>query len=80
MSIEKILVVDDDDLSRSYLSEALQRNGYSVDNASDGQEAVSLTDKQNYDMIFLDMRMPRMGGLKVLERVKKTQRKPQLLL
>jgi DNA-binding NtrC family response regulator len=72
LSIEKILVVDDDDLSRSYLSEALQRIGYSVDNASDGQEAVGLTDKQNYDMVFLDMRMPRMNGLKVLERVKKT--------
>ena len=74
MSIERILVVDDDDLSRSYLSEALQRNGYSVDNASDGQEAVSMTDKQCYDMVFLDMRMPMMNGLQVLERVKKTSK------
>ncbi len=74
MSIERILVVDDDDLSRSYLSEALQRNGYFVDNASDGQEAVSMTDKQCYDMVFLDMRMPMMNGLKVLERVKKTSK------
>ncbi|MCP4274721.1 MAG: response regulator, partial [Gammaproteobacteria bacterium] len=80
MSIEKILVVDDDDLSRGYLSEALQRNGYSVDNASDGQEAVSLTDKQNYDMIFLDMRMPRMGGMKVLERVKKTSKETTIVI
>ncbi|MBT7592780.1 MAG: sigma-54-dependent Fis family transcriptional regulator, partial [Candidatus Scalindua sp.] len=74
MSIERILVVDDDELSRGYLSEALQRNGYSVDNAQDGQEAVSMTDGQSYDMIFLDMRMPRMGGLKVLEKVKKTSK------
>lgn len=80
MSIEKILVVDDDDLSRGYLSEALQRNGYSVDNASDGQEAVSLTDKQSYDMIFLDMRMPRMGGMKVLERVKKTSKETTVVI
>ena len=80
MSIEKILVVDDDDLSRGYLSEALQRNGYSVDNASDGQEAVSLTDKQNYDMLFLDMRMPRMGGMKVLERVKKTSKETTVVI
>jgi len=80
LSIEKILVVDDDDLSRSYLSEALQRNGYSVDNASDGQEAVSLTDKQNYDMVFLDMRMPRMSGLKVLERVKKTAKETTVVI
>ena len=80
MSIEKILVVDDDDLSRGYLSEALQRNGYSVDNASDGQEAVGLTDKQSYDMIFLDMRMPRMGGMKVLERVKKTSKETTVVI
>jgi len=80
LSIEKILVVDDDDLSRGYLSEALQRNGYSVDNASDGQEAVSLTDKQNYDMLFLDMRMPRMGGMKVLERVKKTSKETTVVI
>ena len=80
MSIEKILVVDDDDLSRGYLSEALQRNGYSVDNASDGQEAVGMTDKQNYDMIFLDMRMPRMGGMKVLERVKKTSKETTVVI
>ncbi len=45
-----------------------------MDNASDGQEAVSMTDKQYYDMVFLDMRMPRMNGLKVLERVKKTSK------
>ncbi len=80
MSIEKILVVDDDDLSRGYLSEALKRNGYSVDNASDGQEAVDLTDKQNYDMLFLDMRMPRMGGMKVLERVKKTSKDTTIVI
>ena len=80
MSIEKILVVDDDDLSRSYLSEALQRNDYSVDNACDGQEAVSMVEKQNYDLVFLDMRMPRMGGLKVLERVKKTSKETTVVI
>ena len=80
MSIEKILVVDDDELSRAYLSEALQRDGYSVDNACDGQEAVGLTDKQNYDMLFLDMRMPRMGGMEVLEKVKKTSKETTVII
>lgn len=80
MSIEKILVVDDDDLSRSYLSEALQRNGYSVDNASDGQEATGMTDRQPYDMVFLDMRMPKMSGLKVLEKIKKTSKETIIVM
>jgi len=80
LSIEKILVVDDDELSRAYLSEALQRDGYSVDNACDGQEAVGLTDNQNYDMLFLDMRMPRMGGMEVLEKVKKTSKETTVII
>ncbi|MFQ5962948.1 MAG: sigma-54-dependent transcriptional regulator [Candidatus Scalinduaceae bacterium] len=71
MSIEKILVVDDDALSRDYLSEALLRNGYVVENASDGHEAIKMVENNNYDMAFLDMKMPRLSGLEVLERVKK---------
>ncbi|ODS30379.1 MAG: sigma 54 response regulator [Candidatus Scalindua rubra] len=80
MSIEKILVVDDDDLSRNYLSEALQRNDYLVENAGDGQEAISMTDKHNYDMVFLDVRLPRMNGLKVLERIKKTSKETTVVI
>ncbi len=71
MGIEKILVVDDDDLSREYLCEALQRNEYIVENARDGQEAIGKVSNQNYDMVFLDMKMPGMKGLEVLERIKK---------
>lgn len=71
LGIEKILVVDDDDLSREYLCEALQRNEYIVENARDGQEAIGKVSNQNYDMVFLDMKMPGMSGLEVLERIKK---------
>ena len=71
MSIEKILVVDDDDLSREYLCEALQRNGFSVESAVDGREAVNMINSRSYDMVFLDMKMPKMNGLEVLDRIKK---------
>jgi len=70
MSVEKVLVVDDDLLGREYLSETLIRNGYEVVSASDGQQALAGVSKEGYDLVFLDMKMPEMGGMEVLEKVK----------
>lgn len=70
MSVEKILVVDDDTLSREYLCEALTRAGYYVVPASDGHQAIARIGKEGYDLIFLDMKMPEMSGMEVLEKVK----------
>ena len=71
MRIEKILVVDDDALSRSYVSEALARNGYVVESAEDGHKAVTMTLNCRYDIVFLDLKMPGMSGLEVLKKIKK---------
>ncbi len=70
MGVEKILVVDDDTLGREYLSETLMRSGYKTESAADGQQAVTMVDKGKYDVIFLDMKMPGMCGMEVLEAVK----------
>ncbi len=70
MSVEKIMVVDDDTLGREYLCETLTRNGYEVASASNGQQAIVKIDKEGYDLIFLDMKMPGMCGMEVLEKVK----------
>ncbi|KAB2835868.1 MAG: sigma-54-dependent Fis family transcriptional regulator [Candidatus Brocadia sp.] len=70
MRVEKVLVVDDDLLGREYLSEILIRNGYEVVSASDGQQALARVSKEGYDLVFLDMKMPEMGGMEVLEKVK----------
>lgn len=70
MGVEKVLVVDDDMLGREYLSETLLRNGYEVVSASDGQQALARVSKEGYDLVFLDMKMPEMGGMEVLEKIK----------
>lgn len=70
MSVEKILVVDDDILGREYLCETLTRGGYEVVSANDGQHALAKVIKEGYDLIFLDMKMPGMCGMEVLEKVK----------
>ncbi|MBW7899378.1 Transcriptional regulatory protein ZraR [Candidatus Brocadiaceae bacterium B188] len=70
MSVEKVLVVDDDLLGREYLSETLTRNGYEVASASDGRQALERVNKAGYDLVFLDMKMPGMCGMEVLEKIK----------
>lgn len=70
MNVEKVLVVDDDTLGREYLSETLTRGGYEVASVSDGLQAVARVSKEEYDLIFLDMKMPGMCGMEVLEKVK----------
>lgn len=70
MSVEKILVVDDDTLGREYLCETLTRGGYDVVSAGDGLQAIARISKEVYDLIFLDMKMPGMSGMEVLDKVK----------
>lgn len=70
MRVEKILVVDDDTLGREYLCETLKRSGYDAVSAGDGQQAINTVSKEGYDLVFLDMKMPGMCGMEVLEKVK----------
>ena len=70
MSVEKIMVVDDDSLGREYLYETLMRGGYEVASVNNGQQAITRISKEAYDVIFLDMKMPGMCGMEVLEKVK----------
>ena len=70
MSVEKIMVVDDDSLGREYLCETLMRGGYEVISASNGQQAIARISKEPCDAIFLDMKMPGMCGMEVLEKIK----------
>jgi signal transduction histidine kinase/HD-like signal output (HDOD) protein len=66
-----VLVIDDEEALRSVLSEALELEGYKVDLASDGEEGVRYLEKNEYDVVLLDLRMPKKQGLPVLEIVKK---------
>ena len=67
---QRILVVDDEQSMREFLSIMLSREGYQVELASDGQHACQLIDKTVYDLILSDIRMPNLDGLSLLARVK----------
>ena len=68
----RILVVDDDRAVRESLRRSLQFNGYQVDLAGDGQQALDAVTSQRPDAMVLDVMMPRLDGLEVCRRLRGT--------
>ena len=66
----KILVVDDEQSIREMLEIYLQREGYAVSCASDGQEALAHCSQGRFDVIITDIKMPHMDGIELLQRVR----------
>lgn len=65
----KILIVDDERSIRNSLKEILSDEGYEVDTAEDGATALSMVDKEKYNVIFCDIKMPGMDGTEVLDKI-----------
>ena len=66
-AVRRILVVDDDDDLREVLTTALAREGHCVDGACDGNEALALLERQPYDLVLSDLRMPGTDGPSLYE-------------
>ena len=65
----KVLIVDDERAIRNSLKEILVEEGYDVDVAEDGLIALQMVDKEKYNVIFCDIKMPNMDGEEVLEKL-----------
>ena len=68
----RILVVDDEEALRTVLSNELNGAGYNVSTASDGDEAISTVQNKKFDLVLLDIKMPRVDGFEVLKFIKKS--------
>ena len=68
----KILVVDDDHAIRTMLQKILEREGYEVETAFNGEEGVEMVEKDPPDLIFLDLGLPGIDGIEALKRIKKS--------
>ena len=68
--LPRILIVDDEDTLRLLLHESLEGHGYEIASASDGEEAITLLGHQRFDLTLLDIQMPRVNGLQVLQYIK----------
>jgi len=67
---DRILVADDEQSMREFLDIMLKKEGYKVSLASNGEEVLKLIDKDLFDLILLDIRMPRLDGIGVLKKIK----------
>jgi two-component system, NtrC family, response regulator HydG len=77
---ERILVVDDEENMRITLSDILKDEGYEVDVAASGEEAVTMCTNQGYQIVLLDVRMPGIGGVEVFRQIRRHQEGVRILM
>jgi DNA-binding response OmpR family regulator len=75
-----ILLVDDEDAVRKVLAFPLERDGYEVIQAADGEEALQQFAQQSVDLVVLDIMLPRLDGLEVCKRLRATSTVPIIML
>jgi DNA-binding NtrC family response regulator len=69
----QILLVDDEEIVLRSCKRILSGNGYTIDTARDGVEALGMVNQKDYDVLVLDIMMPKMDGIEVLRRVKEAR-------
>ncbi len=77
---KRILVVDDEEPVKFLLSEELREEGYEVDSASSGEEAIEKVKQGKYDLVSLDIEMPGMSGLEAATKVREISPKTKVIL
>ena len=75
-----ILLVDDEDAVRRLLTFPLERDGYTVVQAVDGEEALRLFDPRTIDLVVLDIMLPKLDGLEVCKRLRAASAVPIIML
>lgn len=76
----KILIVDDEEKIREVVREYALINGYEVDEADDGYDAVLKVEANDYDVIILDIMMPKLDGFSACRQIKKIKNIPVIML
>ncbi len=77
---EKILVVDDEKLIVKGIRFSLEQDGYEVSCAYDGEEALNMARENEYDLILLDLMLPKIGGLDVCQQIREFSNVPIIML
>jgi DNA-binding response OmpR family regulator len=69
----KILLVEDDSFLREIIFMKLEKEGFAVREAEDGEKAIAAVSSEKYDIILLDLIMPAVDGFEVLERIRSSE-------
>lgn len=76
----RLLLVEDEELLRGIVAKGLRNLGYAVDEAQDGEEALYLYEINEYDLLVLDLNLPKVDGLEVLRRIRTTNAELRVLI
>lgn len=80
MKLSSALVVEDDESVRHLLQVVLRRHCSSVDVAADGEEALAMVSARAYDVILLDLMLPKVNGFAVSDAIDALPKKPRLIV
>ena len=78
--MKKILIVDDEENIRILYKEELEEEGYQIDLAKNGEEALEKVSSFQPDLVTLDIKMPGMDGIEVLKRIRESQKKIPIVM
>jgi two-component system OmpR family response regulator len=79
-TLMRLLVVEDEEDLRRGLDQALREEGYAVDSAADGDDGLYKAETWDYDVIVLDVMLPKLDGWEILARLRKKKATPVLML
>jgi len=78
--MSRILVADDEPAIRKVVRDALEREGHEVETAIDGEDALDRFPSEGFALVVTDLAMPRLGGLELVQEIRKTSGTPILVL
>lgn len=78
--MSKILIVDDEQMIRNVVREYADFEGYEVEEAQDGMEAVDICKTKDFDVIIMDVMMPRLDGFSACKEIRKKKQIPVIML
>jgi DNA-binding response OmpR family regulator len=79
-TLHKILIADDDRTIREFLSAVMKKAGYEVSTASDGKSTMKKVKQEKFDLVLLDVWMPKMNGLEVLAKMRQSKTRPKVIV
>ncbi len=76
----KVLIVDDEEMIRAVIKEYIEFEGGEADEAEDGREAVKMCRENDYDVVVMDVMMPRLDGFSAVKEIRKFKNTPVIML
>ena len=78
--MKKLLIVDDEEKIREVIKEYAEFEGYEADESSDGMDAVKKVKEEDFDLIIMDVMMPKLDGFSAVKEIRKVKDIPVIML